>query len=210
LPRGSEVTTVARSSRGREGLGTRQAIYEAALDAFAENGYAGASLRDIARRVGIEVASLYNHIDSKEELLFRIIETTSDEIVAELRAAVDAAPPDDPCQRLIHATARNVTYHAGHPRNSFVGNVELRSLTPEHYIEAIRFRHEVEELFIELAQECIDAGFLPPDAHAKVVAYHLLALGTTVPAWFDKSGPLTPDDIAASAVDLVLNGLRKR
>jgi AcrR family transcriptional regulator len=68
------VTAVAKGARTREGASTRQAIYEAALDAFSENGYAGASLRDIARRVGIEVASLYNHIDSKEELLFRIIE----------------------------------------------------------------------------------------------------------------------------------------
>src|ERR1017187_8839838 len=98
-------------------MGTRRAIYEAALDAFAENGYAGASLRDIARRVGIEVASLYNHIDSKEELLFRIIETTSNEVLDELRQAIEAAPPGDPRQRLVQATAKNITYYASHPRN---------------------------------------------------------------------------------------------
>jgi AcrR family transcriptional regulator len=191
-------------------MGTRQAIYEAALDAFAENGYAGASLRDIARRVGIEVASLYNHIDSKEELLYRIIENTSAEMLDELRGAIAAAPPDDPRQRLLQATATNITYHASHLRNSFVGNVELRSLKPDHYAEAIRWRHNIEGLFIALVQECVDAGFLPADSDVKVVAFHLLALGTTVPAWFDPSGPLTPGDIAASATDLVLHGLRKR
>jgi AcrR family transcriptional regulator len=204
------VTTLAKGARAREGMGTRQAIYEAALDAFAENGYAGASLRDIARRVGIEVASLYNHIDSKEELLFRIIETTSNEMIEELRTVIDATPLDDPRQRLVRATAMNITYHASHPRNSFIGNVELRSLKPDHYSQAIRWRHDVEAIFIALAQECVDAGFLPADAQVKLVAYHLLALGTTVPAWFDQSGPLTPDDIAASASELVLHGLRKR
>ena len=56
----------------------------------------------------------------------------------------------------------------------------------------------------------MDAGFLPADSDVKVVAYHFLALGTTVPAWFDPAGPLTPDDIAASATELVLHGLRKR
>ena len=101
----AKVTAVAKGARTREGASTRQAIYEAALDAFSENGYAGASLRDIARRVGIEVASLYNHIDSKEELLFRIIENTSVEMLEELHAAVDAAPPDDPRERLLRATA---------------------------------------------------------------------------------------------------------
>ena len=204
------MKAAARSTRIREGMGTRRAIYEAALDAFAENGYAGASLRDIARRVGIEVASLYNHIDSKEELLFRIIETTSNEMLDELRKAIEAAPPGDPRQRLVQATAKNITYHACHPRNSFIGNVELRSLKPEHYAEAIRWRHDVEEIFVALVQECVQAGFLPADAQPKVIAFHLLALGTTVPAWFDESGPLTPDDIAASATELVLHGLRKR
>jgi AcrR family transcriptional regulator len=204
------VTTVAKGARTREGMGTRQAIYEAALDAFAENGYAGASLRDIARRVGIEVASLYNHIDSKEELLYRIIENTSAEMLDELRGAIAAAPPDDPRQRLLQATATNITYHASHLRNSFVGNVELRSLKPDHYAEAIRWRHNIEGLFIALVQESVDAGFLPADSDVKVVAFHLLALGTTVPAWFDPSGPLTAEDIAASATELVLHGLRKR
>lgn len=204
------MTTVAKGARTREGMGTRQAIYEAALDAFAENGYAGASLRDIARRVGIEVASLYNHIDSKEELLYRIIENTSAEMLDELRGAIAAAPPDDPRQRLLQATATNITYHASHLRNSFVGNVELRSLKPDHYAEAIRWRHNIEGLFIALVQECMDAGFLPADSDVKVVAFHLLALGTTVPAWFDPSGPLTVEDIAASATELVLHGLRKR
>lgn len=204
------MTTVAKGARTREGMGTRQAIYEAALDAFAENGYAGASLRDIARRVGIEVASLYNHIDSKEELLYRIIENTSAEMLDELRGAIAAAPPDDPRQRLLQATATNITYHASHLRNSFVGNVELRSLKPDHYAEAIRWRHNIEGLFIALVQESVDAGFLPADSDVKVVAFHLLALGTTVPAWFDPSGPLTAEDIAASATELVLHGLRKR
>ena len=120
------MTAVAKSARTREGVSTRQAIYEAALDAFSENGYAGASLRDIARRVGIEVASLYNHIDSKEELLFRIIENTSIEMLEELHGAVDEAPPDDPRERLIRATAKNITFHAAHQRNSFIGNVERR------------------------------------------------------------------------------------
>jgi AcrR family transcriptional regulator len=131
-------------------------------------------------------------------------------MLEQVRTAIAEAPPDDPRQRLLKAVATNVTFHAAHLRNSFVGNVERRSLKPDHYDRAIGWRHDVERIFIDLVQECVDAGFLSPDSHVKIVAYHLLALGTTVPAWFDPSGPLTADDIAASGTELVLHGLRKR
>lgn len=199
-----------RGAGVRDGSVTRQLIYEAALDAFAERGYAASSLRDIARRVGIEVPSLYNHIASKEDLLFRIIDRTSHELLADLRAAVASAPEDDPREALIQAIAANVTFHATHPRNSYVGNVELRFLSPEHREEAIRLRGEVEAIFKDRVQACIAAGYLPMDTEVTVTAYLLLGLGTSVPGWFDESGPLKPSDVARAANDLVFHGLQDR
>ena len=44
-------------------------IIEAATDLFKLNGYVGTSMRDLAEAVGMEAASLYSHVDSKDELL---------------------------------------------------------------------------------------------------------------------------------------------
>ncbi|SDI73186.1 TetR/AcrR family transcriptional regulator [Alteribacillus bidgolensis] len=49
-------------------------IKKTALELFAENGYDGTSLSDIAKRVGIKKPSLYNHFDNKEALYFATIE----------------------------------------------------------------------------------------------------------------------------------------
>src|SRR5580700_9602335 len=56
-----------------DGHRTRQAILDAALHAFAEKGYFGSSLRDIATAVDVRESALYNHFPSKEALFDALI-----------------------------------------------------------------------------------------------------------------------------------------
>ncbi|NPA29007.1 MAG: TetR/AcrR family transcriptional regulator, partial [Epsilonproteobacteria bacterium] len=52
---------------------TKQKIVEAAIDLIAEQGYKGASVRKIARAVGIRESAIYNHYENKEAILKSII-----------------------------------------------------------------------------------------------------------------------------------------
>ena len=54
--------------------GTKERILEAALELFAQNGYLGTSMNDIAARLGFTKAALYKHYASKQEILDRIVE----------------------------------------------------------------------------------------------------------------------------------------
>ncbi len=53
---------------------TREKIFEASLDLFAQKGFDAVSMREIAEAVGIKKASLYSHFSSKDELLEKLIE----------------------------------------------------------------------------------------------------------------------------------------
>ena len=53
----------------QKGAGTREKIINAAINLFSEVGYSKISVRDIAKKVGIKAASLYNYFDSKEDIL---------------------------------------------------------------------------------------------------------------------------------------------
>ena len=54
--------------------GTKERILETALELFAQNGYLGTSMNDIAKQLGFTKAALYKHYTSKQEILDRIVE----------------------------------------------------------------------------------------------------------------------------------------
>lgn len=53
---------------------TKERILETALELFAQNGYLGTSMNDIAKQLGFTKAALYKHYTSKQEILNRIVE----------------------------------------------------------------------------------------------------------------------------------------
>ena len=70
----------------------RREIEDAASSLFHEHGYSGTSVRDIARAVDIQGASLYAHVASKQEVLWSIVERTA----SRFEAAADVVEAADP------------------------------------------------------------------------------------------------------------------
>ena len=64
---------MAKTSQPRDAEKTRAAILSAATQLFAENGFSGASISDIAEIVGISKSSIYHYFDSKEAILHALI-----------------------------------------------------------------------------------------------------------------------------------------
>ena len=81
-------------SHTADGQRTRQAILDAALHAFAEKGYFGSSLRDIATAVDVRESALYNHFPSKEAL-FNALIIADQQSKADRLSAVMAEPITD-------------------------------------------------------------------------------------------------------------------
>ena len=84
---------------------TRQAILDAGLQTFAEKGYFGSSLKDIAKLVGVRESALYNYFSSKEALFHAILDV-ADEKVDEEWAAFLAEPMRDARSVLERLTTR--------------------------------------------------------------------------------------------------------
>src|SRR5258707_9104530 len=76
-------------------ISRRQAIEDVASDLFRERGYAATSIRDIARALSVQGASLYAHVTSKEDVLWAIV----DRAATRFEAAADRAEAEAAVRR---------------------------------------------------------------------------------------------------------------
>ena len=96
----------------------RERLINAAIEAFAEKGFAGTTTRDIASRAGMSPAAVYVHHDSKESLLFTVSLDGHRSALDVITAA--AGSSTDPIERL-----RSMVYDFSlwHADNSRVGRI---------------------------------------------------------------------------------------
>lgn len=186
---------------------TADLIRAAAIDLFFEHGYEATSLRAIASQVGVQVGSLYNHLTSKESLLYSIMSDVIDDLLTELDTRL--APLNGAEERLREAIAVHVFFHTARAREVFIGNSELRSLTPAHRRKVVKLRDRYEARFVDIVEAGVaDGSFTTPDP--KMAAWAILAIGTSTASWYAPTGRLHLEDIAALYTDFVLNGLSER
>jgi AcrR family transcriptional regulator len=120
------VPRQARDPGPRQREPTRESVREAALTLFAQRGYHGTPLRSIAELVGIRTPSLYNHIESKQELLRGIVQETTELVWSEFQAAI--AGTTDATERLRRAVEVYALRHAIHRREALIVNRDVATL----------------------------------------------------------------------------------
>jgi AcrR family transcriptional regulator len=114
MPASSTTHAKDAHRKSRKGELTAERILDAAEELFAERGYAGTSLRDVATAVGIRIPSLYNHFESKEALYGAVFERDLRPVLSALSDyAVPGRDGGEPPRKLVEAVMR-VT--AAHPR----------------------------------------------------------------------------------------------
>ena len=176
-------------------------VRDAALTLFAERGYHGTSMKDIAEAVGMRAPSLYNHVGAKQDLLVEIVEATLVDLQAHHEAAVGSTR--DVEQALRRAVEAHVRYHARHPREGRVGNRDLSALAPANRERVIGMRRRYARSWQRLLQRGADEGrFDLPDA--RLASYAILEMGIGVATWFRPDGPLSEDVVAHHYADMAL------
>jgi AcrR family transcriptional regulator len=200
----STDTPAPAPQRTARGDRTAEAIRAAAVRLFYEHGYEATSLRQIAAEVGRTVGSVYNHISSKEDLLYSIMSGIMRDLLDETERV--AAAHDDPVTRLRAVAELQVVFHAGRAQEVFLGNSELRSLPPVRRAAVVEMRDAYERVF----RGTIEQGVRTRAFHVadvRLATYGIIAMGTHVADWYRPGGRLTLEQIASGHADFVLRAL---
>lgn len=191
-------------TKGSSGPKTLQAIRHVGLKLIYRHGYGAMSLRDLAAEVGIQQGSLYNHIASKQDLLFGLMREHLDSIARGVDE--DLSGMTDVLDRLKAFIAFHLTYHMERKSEVYINNSELRSLEPKNLAVIKAMREAYEARLIEILKDGAKQKRLHVD-DATVTAFALIALLTGICNWYQPKGKLGKAKLVQLHTDLALNGL---
>jgi AcrR family transcriptional regulator len=187
-------------------LTRRQAIEDVASDLFRERGYAATSIRDIARALSVQGASLYAHVTSKEDVLWAIVDRAASRFEAAADAAEGAAAasrPGDSAEALSALIRAHVKVLTADVDEASVFVNEWRALDPEHRASILERRDRYQERFRRRIEDGIAVGVFTMTDPA-IAATTILSALNGISAWYDPAGRLAAPRIADHLVELSL------
>jgi AcrR family transcriptional regulator len=159
-------------------------------------------MRELAAATGVQAASLYEHMPSKERLLFDLVLLAHTEHRDRVRAAVLDAGTDT-ADRLARVVRAHVALHAEFPLLASVANNELHALSEANLAEVRAVRGEAEDTILALIERGMRQGrFDCPDAWLATAA--IGGMGIRVAAWFRPGGSYSVDEVCDTYAELAL------
>lgn len=185
----------------------KEEILQSAMELFLEKGYSATSTNDICASAKINKPTLYYYFESKRHLFFEAHSKHIQEILKPYLARVAAI--EDPWERLTFIIREFTEIVCHHP--------ELRVLTHESmsikdaYFERIRKEWKKHYLLLHDTISQLQAkGTIPLDLKPSWVALLILGMITWISFWFDYDRTEYTDDIAETALRMILFGLTDR
>lgn len=212
----AETSNIARRRAaarddGRAGyVERRQEILRAAGRVLKERGFRGTTINHVAESLGIDRATLYYYVGSKEELFHELV-TDAVEANLELALAIrkSDAPAPEKLERLI--TRLMASYAEHYPVLYVMIQENLSHVSPAHSDWARKIRRinrRWEKALIDIIQAGQDEGTLRDSAPAWLVAYGILGMLGWTNRWFNPNrSDLTAQEIGQGFADTLLGGL---
>ncbi len=194
---------MASSSGRRLPPGERRALIEAAAaELFAEHGYAGATLEQIAARAGVTKPVLYRHFAGKKDLHMSLLAEHRDGLLAELaRSAAGEGPPAERLPLILDA------WFAYVERHPYAWRMLFRDTTGDPEIEAFHRELQASARRLTAALIANEPGLGIPERELEPTAELIRAATTGLALWWLDNPDLPRAVPVAAATRFLRDGI---
>jgi AcrR family transcriptional regulator len=181
-------------------------LTDVALRVFAERGYDGASMDDVARAAGITKASIYHHVSGKEALLARGLGRALDALFALLDEP--AAREGSAIARLRHIVARVAeTTLRMRPELTVLFRAHGASVSER---EALERRRAFDRIITALLAEAQRDGDVRAGLDPRLTTRLIFGMSNSVVEWYRGSSSVRSDTLVRTIVTLVFDGIASK
>ena len=187
--------------------GTRKDVIIAkAARLFREKGYSASSMRDLAEEVGVEAASLYNHISSKSEILQEICFKVANKFMSHIDA-IDNSDRDSIAK--IEAVLRfHVQQMVHHYEEVYVGDREWKHLIDPYLSNYQNQRRTYRQRIALIIEARIRKGEIK-EIDAPTAVLIMLHAVSGIESWHRSRKKISAELLEDNMVTILIDGLRK-
>jgi AcrR family transcriptional regulator len=176
-------------------------IREVALSLFGQRGYHATSMKDIGDALGIRAPSLYNHFESKQQILVEVMRGTMEQLLGDHTDAL--ASTNEIVEQLRRATEAHVRHHARFRDEIQVGNIEIRALEEPERSRIVSLRRQYSDSWEDLIARGVQRNVFHVSS-PRLTAWAILEMGIGVARWFDPAGEMSETLLAYHYGDMAL------
>ncbi len=187
-------------------MARRSEILQAAGQLFSTQGFHATSMRDLAKAVNLQGGSLYAHIESKEALLFELVNRAADDF---FKTAQKVPTQLEPKKRLTGLVRGHLEVMLHELENATVFFHEWKFLSPELARQITTRRDEYESVFRQTIQAGIASGDFEVSDVGLATRFILSALNGTY-HWYNPSGKLGLEGLSKHYCTLIFQTLKAR
>jgi TetR/AcrR family transcriptional regulator, cholesterol catabolism regulator len=198
---------MAKIKRNRNGT-RKDVIIAKAAKLFREKGFSATSMRDLAEHVGVEAASLYNHISSKAEILQEICFKTANNFMSHIEE-VDATPNKTAIEKIQAILRFHIKQMLDNYEEVYVSDREWKHLTDPYLSNMQTQRRAYRQRIALVIEDGIRKGEIKPiDAPTAVLI--MLHAVSGIESWHRSKKKISGEVLEDNMVQILVDGLRKQ
>jgi AcrR family transcriptional regulator len=192
--------------RSKKNSSKKDIIIEKASKLFREKGFSAASMRDLAENVGVEAASLYNHIQSKSDILQAICFKVANDFLSHLEAVQSSH------ESTLKKLERIIRFHIHMMMEQYefvyISDHEWRHLPEPYLSNFLNQRRNYRRSLSDLIADGIECGEMK-EIEPYVAVLTLLSAISGIESWHRSRKTIAAGILEDNMVKYLIEGLKK-